>query len=90
MGVDTCAKVALYTFLVDVLLKIPRKACISSQCTFKAIQYQQNSALLEEAKQMSLTVEARSGDAIAAAIRTVAELPGELVAKAARMTRMQQ
>jgi hypothetical protein len=39
---------------------------------------------------LKLTVETRSGDAIAAAIRTVAELPGELVAKAARMTRMQQ
>jgi tripartite-type tricarboxylate transporter receptor subunit TctC len=47
-------------------------------------------ALLAEAKQMKLTVEARSGDAIAAAIRTVAELPPELVAKAARMTRIQQ
>jgi tripartite-type tricarboxylate transporter receptor subunit TctC len=47
-------------------------------------------ALLDEAKQMNLTVEARSGDAIAAAIRAVAELPAELVAKAARMTRMQQ
>jgi tripartite-type tricarboxylate transporter receptor subunit TctC len=47
-------------------------------------------ALLEEARQMKLTVEARSGEAIAAAIRTVAELPPELVAKAARMTRMQQ
>jgi tripartite-type tricarboxylate transporter receptor subunit TctC len=47
-------------------------------------------ALLAEAKQLKLTVETRSGDAIAAAIRTVAELPGELVAKAARMTRMQQ
>jgi tripartite-type tricarboxylate transporter receptor subunit TctC len=47
-------------------------------------------ALLAEAMQMKLTVEARSGDAIAAAIRTVAELPPELVAKAARMTRIQQ
>ena len=47
-------------------------------------------ALLEEAKQMKLTVEARSGEAITAAIRTVAELPPELVAKAARMTRIQQ
>jgi len=47
-------------------------------------------ALHAEAKQMKLTVEARSGDAIAAAIRTVAELPPELVAKAARMTRIQQ
>jgi hypothetical protein len=35
-------------------------------------------------------VEARSGEAITAAIRTVAELPPELVAKAARMTRIQQ
>jgi tripartite-type tricarboxylate transporter receptor subunit TctC len=49
-----------------------------------------DSALLEEAKQMKLTVEARSGEAITAAIRTVAELPPELVAKAARMTRIQQ
>jgi hypothetical protein len=47
-------------------------------------------ALLAEAQQMKLTVEARSGDAIAAAIRMVAELPPELVAKAARMTRIQQ
>ena len=47
-------------------------------------------ALLEEARQMKLTVEARSGEAITAAIRTVAELPPELVAKAARMTRIQQ
>jgi tripartite-type tricarboxylate transporter receptor subunit TctC len=46
--------------------------------------------LLEEARQMKLTVEARSGEAITAAIRTVAELPGELIAKAARMTRVQQ
>jgi tripartite-type tricarboxylate transporter receptor subunit TctC len=44
-------------------------------------------ALLAEAKQMSLTVEARSGEEIATAIRNVAELPDELVAKAARMTR---
>ena len=50
----------------------------------------QDRALLEEAKQMKLTVEARSGEAIAAAIRTVAELPAELTAKAARMTRIQQ
>jgi tripartite-type tricarboxylate transporter receptor subunit TctC len=50
----------------------------------------QDRSLLEEAKQMKLTVEARSGEAIAAAIRTVAELPPELVAKAARMTRIQQ
>jgi hypothetical protein len=35
-------------------------------------------------------VEARSGEAVAAAIRTVAALPAELVAKAARMTRIQQ
>jgi tripartite-type tricarboxylate transporter receptor subunit TctC len=50
----------------------------------------QSPALLAEAKQMSLTVEARSGEEIAAAIRTVAELPEALVAKAARMTRPQQ
>jgi hypothetical protein len=49
----------------------------------------QDPALLEEARQMKLTVEARSGAAIAAAIRAVAELPAELVAKAARMTRTQ-
>lgn len=47
-------------------------------------------ALLAEARQMNLTVEARSGEEIAAAIRTVALLPEELVAKAARMTRIQQ
>ena len=50
----------------------------------------QDQALLAEARQMKLQVEARSGDAIAAAIRMVAELPQELVAKAARMTRIQQ
>jgi tripartite-type tricarboxylate transporter receptor subunit TctC len=50
----------------------------------------QDPALKEEARQMKLTVEARSGAEIAAAIRTVAELPAELVAKAARMTRAQQ
>jgi hypothetical protein len=50
----------------------------------------QDRSLLEEARQMKLTVEARSGEAIAAAIRTVAELPAELIAKAARMTRIQQ
>jgi tripartite-type tricarboxylate transporter receptor subunit TctC len=50
----------------------------------------QDPALLAEARQMKLVVEARSGDAIAAAIRMVAELPQELVAKAARMTRIQQ
>jgi tripartite-type tricarboxylate transporter receptor subunit TctC len=49
----------------------------------------QSPALLAEAKQMSLTVEARSGEEIAAAIRGVAELPEALVAKAARMTRPQ-
>ncbi|HEY6255104.1 MAG TPA: tripartite tricarboxylate transporter substrate-binding protein [Xanthobacteraceae bacterium] len=47
-------------------------------------------ALLAEARQMNLTVEARSGEEIAAAIRTVALLPEELVAKAASMTRIQQ
>jgi hypothetical protein len=50
----------------------------------------QDPALLAEASQMKLKVEARSGAAIAAAIGTVAALPPELVAKAARMTRMQQ
>jgi tripartite-type tricarboxylate transporter receptor subunit TctC len=50
----------------------------------------QDPALRAEAKQMKLVVEARSGDAVAAAIRTVAELPAELVAKAARMTRIEQ
>ena len=50
----------------------------------------QDPALIDEARQMKLTVEARSGEAITAAIRTVAELPPELVAKAARMTRIQQ
>jgi tripartite-type tricarboxylate transporter receptor subunit TctC len=50
----------------------------------------QDRPLLEEARQMKLTVEARSGEAIAAAIRTVAELLAELIAKAARMTRIQQ
>jgi tripartite-type tricarboxylate transporter receptor subunit TctC len=49
-----------------------------------------DSALLEEAKQMKLTVEARSGAAIAASIGKVAALPAELVAKAAQMTRVQQ
>ena len=46
--------------------------------------------LLAEAKKMNLTVEARSGEDIAAAIRSVAELPDALIAKAARMTRIQQ
>jgi tripartite-type tricarboxylate transporter receptor subunit TctC len=50
----------------------------------------QDRSLLEEATQMKLTVEARSGAAVAAAIHTVAELPPELVAKAASMTRIQQ
>jgi tripartite-type tricarboxylate transporter receptor subunit TctC len=50
----------------------------------------QDAALLAEARQMKLTVEARSGEAIAAAIGKVAALPGELIAKAARMTRVQQ
>jgi tripartite-type tricarboxylate transporter receptor subunit TctC len=44
-------------------------------------------AFLAEAKQINLKVEAKSGAAIAAAIRSVAELPAELVAKAAQMTR---
>ena len=38
----------------------------------------------------SLEVTNTVSDLIAAAIRTVAELPPELVAKAARMTRIQQ
>jgi tripartite-type tricarboxylate transporter receptor subunit TctC len=50
----------------------------------------QDPALLEEAKQMNLRVEARSGDEIAAVIRSVAELPPALVAKAAQMTRVQK
>ena len=47
-------------------------------------------AFLAEAKQMNLRVEARTGEQIAAAIRSVAELPPELVAKAAQMTRNQR
>jgi tripartite-type tricarboxylate transporter receptor subunit TctC len=50
----------------------------------------QDPATREEAKQMKLIVEERTGEAIAAAIRTVAELPAELIAKAARMTRIEQ
>jgi tripartite-type tricarboxylate transporter receptor subunit TctC len=44
-------------------------------------------AFLAEAKQTNLKVEVKSGAAIAASIRMIAELPGELVAKAAQMTR---
>jgi hypothetical protein len=36
---------------------------------------------------MNLKVEAKSGEAIASSIRAIAELPAELVAKAAQMTR---
>jgi tripartite-type tricarboxylate transporter receptor subunit TctC len=45
---------------------------------------------LAEAKQMNLKVEARSGEEIAAVIRSVAELSPELIAKAAQMTRQQR
>jgi tripartite-type tricarboxylate transporter receptor subunit TctC len=44
-------------------------------------------AFLAEARQTNLKVEAKSGEAIAASIRMIAELPDELVAKAAQMTR---
>jgi len=47
-------------------------------------------SFLAEAKQMNLQVEARTGEAIAAAIRSVAALPPELIAKAAQMTRNQR
>jgi tripartite-type tricarboxylate transporter receptor subunit TctC len=46
-------------------------------------------ALLEEAKQMKLDVAVRSGEEIAAVIKSVAELPPALVDKAAQMTRPQ-
>jgi tripartite-type tricarboxylate transporter receptor subunit TctC len=46
----------------------------------------QDAAFLGEAKQMGLKVETRGGEAIAAVIRSVAELPAELIAKAAQMT----
>jgi tripartite-type tricarboxylate transporter receptor subunit TctC len=46
-------------------------------------------AFLAEAQQSNLKVDAKSGAAIASSIRAIAELPGELVAKAARMTRPQ-
>jgi tripartite-type tricarboxylate transporter receptor subunit TctC len=47
-------------------------------------------ALLDEARQMNLRVEARSGAEIAAIIKSVADLPEALVAKAAQMTRSQK
>jgi tripartite-type tricarboxylate transporter receptor subunit TctC len=49
-----------------------------------------DAAFEAEAAQMNLRVEARAGEAIAAAIRSVAELPPDLVAKAAQMTRNQR
>ena len=44
-------------------------------------------ALLDEAKQMKLEVEPRSGEEIAAVIDRSPRLPPELIAKAAQMTR---
>jgi tripartite-type tricarboxylate transporter receptor subunit TctC len=49
-----------------------------------------DAAFQAEAAQMNLRVEARTGEAIAAGIRAVAELPPDLVAKAAQMTRNQR
>jgi tripartite-type tricarboxylate transporter receptor subunit TctC len=49
-----------------------------------------DAAFAAEAVQTNLRIEARSGEAIAAAIRSVAELPPDLVAKAAQMTRIQR
>jgi len=49
-----------------------------------------DAAFLGEARQMNLKVETRSGQAIAAVIRTVAELPPALIVKAAQMTRPQR
>jgi tripartite-type tricarboxylate transporter receptor subunit TctC len=49
-----------------------------------------DAAFLAEAAQMNLRVEARSGETIAATIRSVAELPPDLVARAAQMTRNQR
>jgi tripartite-type tricarboxylate transporter receptor subunit TctC len=50
----------------------------------------QDPALLDEARQMKLEVAVRSGEEIAAVIRSVAELPPALVEKAAQMTRPQR
>lgn len=47
----------------------------------------QDPALLDEAKQMKLEITVRSGDEIAAVIKSVADLPLALVEKAAQMTR---
>jgi tripartite-type tricarboxylate transporter receptor subunit TctC len=47
----------------------------------------QDPALLDEARQMKFEVAVRSGEEIAAVIRSVAELPPALVEKAAQMTR---
>ena len=44
-------------------------------------------ALLDDAKQRMMEVEARTGEQIAAVVKSVADLPDELVAKAAQMAR---
>ena len=49
-----------------------------------------DAAFLAEAQQMNLKVEAKSGAAIASSIRAIAELPGDIIAKAAQMTRPQR
>lgn len=49
-----------------------------------------DAAFLAEAQQTNLKVEAKSGAAIASSIRAIAELPRELVDKAAQMTRPQR
>jgi tripartite-type tricarboxylate transporter receptor subunit TctC len=46
-----------------------------------------NAALLDEARQRKMEVEARTGEALAAIMRATASLPDTLVAKAAQMTR---
>jgi tripartite-type tricarboxylate transporter receptor subunit TctC len=46
--------------------------------------------LLEDARQMKLTVEPRTGEQVAEVIKSIAALPDDLIAKAARMTRRQQ
>jgi tripartite-type tricarboxylate transporter receptor subunit TctC len=45
--------------------------------------------LLDDARQMKLTVEPRSGEQVAKVIKSIAALPDDLIAKAARMTRRQ-
>ena len=49
-----------------------------------------NAGLLGEAKRMNMQVETRSGDEIAAVIKSVADLPPAVVEKAAQMTRVQK